>query len=351
MVEWIGCVGAGDGLGPVSGVFFGPGPYGVGRRSRPWRHPHRVRARGLQAPCRPGPLTRRSRPWRRPHRVRARGLQVPCRPGPLTRRSACDICGLRNSAINDSPKSLALTPADVRRLGLKFPIANFKSSLLTSAPTGVSERLFGESFMAESHTPPTTADEVRLKPFAFLPIRQERAGGLRRCRGGRLPPARSVTSRGTLFPSALVSAIKAPRTSASHQLFHDHTNTRPRHPGGRTALGQPAIHLRNPMKRRLRCARDKGATIAAFGQARLVRQTDGRHELIAGTAEDAADARDWCSLFAHEIVFSPAPQPRPAPRQRRRPPAGRAVTIARAGSAQAARTAAAEQAFYEPANA
>jgi len=105
------------------------------------------------------------------------------------------------------------------------------------------------------------------------------------------------------------------------------------------------------MKQRFRFAQDKGETIAAFGHARLVRQTDGRHELIAGTAEDAADARDWCSLFAHEIVFSPAPQPRPTPQQRRLPPAGRAVPIARGGSAQAARTSAADQAIYEPANA
>jgi len=44
--------------------------------------------------------------------------------------------------------------------------------------------------------------------------------------------------------------------------------------------------------------------IAAFGAARLVRQLDGQHELIGGTAEDHAAAREWCSLFAHEIVFT-----------------------------------------------
>ena len=42
-------------------------------------------------------------------------------------------------------------------------------------------------------------------------------------------------------------------------------------------------------------------TIARFGAARLVRKLDGRHELIGGTAEDHAAAREWCSLFAPEI--------------------------------------------------
>jgi len=52
-------------------------------------------------------------------------------------------------------------------------------------------------------------------------------------------------------------------------------------------------------------------TIAHFGAARLVRNFDGRHELIGGTAEHQAAAREWCSLFAPEIVFG-CPTPRPA---------------------------------------
>jgi len=44
--------------------------------------------------------------------------------------------------------------------------------------------------------------------------------------------------------------------------------------------------------------------IAAFGTARLVKNSDGRHELIGGTANDHAAAREWCSLFAHEVVFT-----------------------------------------------
>ena len=48
--------------------------------------------------------------------------------------------------------------------------------------------------------------------------------------------------------------------------------------------------------------------IAAFGTARLVRNQNGRHELIGGTADDHATAREWCSLFAPEVVFSGTPR-------------------------------------------
>ena len=44
--------------------------------------------------------------------------------------------------------------------------------------------------------------------------------------------------------------------------------------------------------------------LATFGTARLVRKSDGKHELIGGTADDHAAAREWCSLFAHEVVSS-----------------------------------------------
>ena len=47
-------------------------------------------------------------------------------------------------------------------------------------------------------------------------------------------------------------------------------------------------------------------TIARFGPARLVKNFDGRHELIGGTAEHHAAAREWCSLFAPEVVFKSA---------------------------------------------
>lgn len=45
-------------------------------------------------------------------------------------------------------------------------------------------------------------------------------------------------------------------------------------------------------------------TIGFFGRAKLIRRMDGCHELIGGTDDDRAIAREWCSLFAHEIVFA-----------------------------------------------
>ena len=53
-------------------------------------------------------------------------------------------------------------------------------------------------------------------------------------------------------------------------------------------------------------------TIARFGPARLIRHFDGRHELIGGTAEHQANAREWCSLFAPQVVFSDGGSPHEA---------------------------------------
>ena len=43
--------------------------------------------------------------------------------------------------------------------------------------------------------------------------------------------------------------------------------------------------------------------IAGWGDARLIRHHDGRHEVIGGTAEDQAVVREWIALFAHDIVL------------------------------------------------
>jgi hypothetical protein len=43
--------------------------------------------------------------------------------------------------------------------------------------------------------------------------------------------------------------------------------------------------------------------IAIFGTARLVKNPDCRYELIGGTTDDHAAAREWCSLFAHDVFF------------------------------------------------
>lgn len=47
-----------------------------------------------------------------------------------------------------------------------------------------------------------------------------------------------------------------------------------------------------------------GRVIQQFGGARLVKHCNGQHELIGGTTADRAEAFEWVTLFAHEIVFS-----------------------------------------------
>jgi hypothetical protein len=41
-----------------------------------------------------------------------------------------------------------------------------------------------------------------------------------------------------------------------------------------------------------------------FGNALLVQRTDGKHELVGGSDGDYTAAKEWVSLFAHEIVFT-----------------------------------------------
>jgi hypothetical protein len=51
--------------------------------------------------------------------------------------------------------------------------------------------------------------------------------------------------------------------------------------------------------------------VAAFVTAQLVTKHGGRHELIGDTADDHAATREWCSLFAPEVIFSSAPRRNP----------------------------------------
>jgi hypothetical protein len=44
--------------------------------------------------------------------------------------------------------------------------------------------------------------------------------------------------------------------------------------------------------------------VRRFGGAQLVKLPNGQHELLGGTDADRADAFEWVSLFAHEIVFT-----------------------------------------------
>ena len=59
---------------------------------------------------------------------------------------------------------------------------------------------------------------------------------------------------------------------------------------------------------------NKAKIISRFGSAWLIRRANGRHELIGGTDSDFTAAKEWASLFAHEIVFS---RPVKKPEQRR----------------------------------
>jgi hypothetical protein len=50
--------------------------------------------------------------------------------------------------------------------------------------------------------------------------------------------------------------------------------------------------------------RYRNQVVRQFGAAKLIRQPNGQHELVGGTDTDRADAFEWSSLFAHEIVFT-----------------------------------------------
>jgi hypothetical protein len=49
--------------------------------------------------------------------------------------------------------------------------------------------------------------------------------------------------------------------------------------------------------------RNRQQLVRQFGQAKLIQLANGQHELIGGSEADQADALQWASLFAHEIVF------------------------------------------------
>lgn len=59
------------------------------------------------------------------------------------------------------------------------------------------------------------------------------------------------------------------------------------------------MKLKNTIPQRYR-----SQVVRQFGAAKLIRRTNGQHELVGGTEADRADAFEWSSLFAHEIVFT-----------------------------------------------
>jgi len=42
--------------------------------------------------------------------------------------------------------------------------------------------------------------------------------------------------------------------------------------------------------------------IASFGRARLYHRADGRVELRGGSEADRTEAKEWISLFMHDVV-------------------------------------------------
>lgn len=59
----------------------------------------------------------------------------------------------------------------------------------------------------------------------------------------------------------------------------------------------PGMKLKNIIRQRYR-----SQVVRRFGDAKLIRQPNGQHELVGGTDADHANAFEWSSLFAHEIV-------------------------------------------------
>ena len=48
--------------------------------------------------------------------------------------------------------------------------------------------------------------------------------------------------------------------------------------------------------------KDEGEVIARFGDAQLIRFLDGKTELRGGSNDDRTAAREWMSMFWHEVV-------------------------------------------------
>ena len=49
---------------------------------------------------------------------------------------------------------------------------------------------------------------------------------------------------------------------------------------------------------------EQGELIASWGDAELIRRSDGRYELRGGTPDDRQAAREWISLFYHEATVA-----------------------------------------------
>jgi len=48
----------------------------------------------------------------------------------------------------------------------------------------------------------------------------------------------------------------------------------------------------------------EGEVIACFGDARLIKTLEGHWELRGGSQDDHREAKEWISLFMHEVVVN-----------------------------------------------
>jgi hypothetical protein len=64
---------------------------------------------------------------------------------------------------------------------------------------------------------------------------------------------------------------------------------------------------------KINCIINPAKILNRFGNAWLIKLADGKHELVGGNTGDFTEAKEWFSLFAHEIVFS-----RPVKKQQQR---------------------------------
>jgi hypothetical protein len=48
--------------------------------------------------------------------------------------------------------------------------------------------------------------------------------------------------------------------------------------------------------------RSQGTVIARFGNAALIKHTDGRFELKGGSEDDRTSAKEWISMFMNEAA-------------------------------------------------
>jgi hypothetical protein len=55
---------------------------------------------------------------------------------------------------------------------------------------------------------------------------------------------------------------------------------------------------------KMNCIINPATVVKRFGHACLIKRVDGEYELVGGGEGDYTKAKEWVSLFAHEIVFS-----------------------------------------------